>query len=118
LTRIVVIMAFTAVVCFDALSLAVAHVSATDDANAAAEAGSRAWRADHGSLEATLEAAQASASQHGETVLPTSLYVDADGTVHLKIQHEATTLVVRHLGPVSSWATVVVNGSGRAEPTV
>jgi hypothetical protein len=117
LTRIVAALAITAVVGFDGLSIGVAHVSAMDDANSAATAGSVAWRADQGNLDATLQAAQGSASQHGETVLPNSLHVDPDGTVHLKIQHDATTLLVRHLGPLRSWATVVVNGSAKSALT-
>jgi hypothetical protein len=116
LTRIIVIMALTAVIAFDALSLAVARVSAIDDANSAARSASIAFKSSKGDLDATLAAAEASASEHGETVLPTSLQVDADDTVHLKLQREATTLVVRHLGPLSKWATVVVKGSGRADP--
>ncbi len=117
LTRLVAGLAITAVVGFDALSIGVAHVSAMDDANSAATAASVAWRADHGNLDATLQAAQGSASQHGETVLPASLHVDADGTVHLRLERDATTLLVRHLGPLRSWATVVVNGSGKSALT-
>lgn len=116
LTRIVAGLAITAIIGFDALSIGVAHVSGMDDANSAAVAGSGAWRTDHSDLPAILQAAQGSASQHGETVLPASLQIDSDGTVHLKLRHDATTLLVRHLGPLSSWATVVVAGSGRSEP--
>jgi hypothetical protein len=50
-------------------------------------------------------------------VLPDSLHVDADGTVHLKIQRDAITLLVRHIGPARSWATVVVEGSGKSALT-
>jgi hypothetical protein len=113
LTRIVVGLGITAVIGFDTLSIGVAHVSATDDANAAARAASAAFQADHGDLKATLEAARASAEQHGETVVANSVTVDADGTVHLKIEHPATTLLVKHLSPVRSWARVVVSGSAR-----
>jgi hypothetical protein len=117
LSRIVVVLAITAVIGFDALSIAVAHVSATDDANTAAVAASAAWRNDKGALTPTLLAAQTSASQHDETVLPSSLTVDSDGTVHLRLQRDATTLVVRHIGPIHSWAVVIVKGAGKSDPS-
>ncbi len=115
LTRVVAVIAVVAVVGFDGLSIAVARVSAKDDANTAAVAASTAWRTDKGLLAPTLLAAQNSAAQHGETVLPTSLTVEPDGTVHLKLERIATTLLVRHIGPVSSWATVIVKGSGLSD---
>jgi hypothetical protein len=117
LSRVVVVLAITAVIGFDALSIAVAHVSATDDANTAAVAASAAWRTDKGALSPTLLAAQTSAAQHDEIVLPTSLTVERDGTVHLKLQRHATTLVVRHIGPLKSWADVIVKGSGKSDLT-
>ena len=115
LSRVVVVLAITAVIGFDALSIAVAHVSAIDDANTAATAASGAWHNDKGALAPTLLAAQISASQHNETVLPSSMTVDADGTVHLRLERDATTLVVRHIGPIKSWAVVVVKGSGKSD---
>jgi hypothetical protein len=117
LTRVVLVIAATAVVGFDGLSIAVAHVSAKDDANSAAVAGATAWLSDKGALAPTLLAAQNSAAQHGETVLTDSLTVGPDGTVHLELQRDATTLLIRHIGPLKSWATVIVKGSGKADPT-
>jgi hypothetical protein len=117
LTRIVIGLAITAVVGFDGLSIAVAHVSAMDDANSAAIAASTAWRADQGNATAIFQAAESSAALHNETVLPSSVHVDADGTAHLKLRHDAITLAVRHLGPLRSWTVVIVNGSGRAALT-
>jgi hypothetical protein len=117
LTRVVLVIAATAVVGFDGLSIAVAHVSAQDDANSAAVAAATAWVGEKGAPAPTLLAAQNSAAQHGETVLPRSLTVDADGTVHLKLERDATTVVIRHIGPLRSWATVIVKGSGKADAT-
>jgi len=61
LTRVVLVIAVTAVVGFDGLSIAVAHVSAQDDANSAAVAAATAWVSDKGALAPTLLAAQNSA---------------------------------------------------------
>ena len=117
LTRVVLVIAAIAVVGFDGLSIAVAHVSAQDDANSAAAAAATAWVSDKGALAPTMLAAQNSAAQHAETVIPRSLTVDPDGTVHLKLERDATTLVIRHIGPLRSWATVIVTGSGKADAT-
>jgi hypothetical protein len=113
LTRIVAGIAIVAVVGFDALSIGVAHVSAVDDADSAAVAASAAWHANPTTLAPALQAAEGSAAEHGETVVPQSLQVAADGTVHLKLERDATTLLVKHLSPLKSWANVVVKGSGR-----
>jgi hypothetical protein len=117
LTRVVLVIAVTAVIGFDGLSIAVAHVSAKDDANSAAVAAATAWVSDKGALAPTLLAAQNSAAQHDETVLPNSLTVGADGTVHLQLERDATTLLIRHIGPLRSWAIVIVKGSGKADAT-
>ena len=98
---------------FDGLSIGVAHVSAIDDANSAALSASQAWRQNH-DLTAALQAAQQTASQHGENVVPASLQVATDGTARLTIQREATTLVIRHIHALHSWLVVTASGSGRA----
>ena len=113
LTRIILALAVASVVVFDGLSLAVAHFAAIDDANSAADSASEAWQSTH-QLSAALQAAQDAAAQHGETVLPDSLSVDPDGTAHLRIAHEATTLVVHHIPMLRSWTTITASGSGRA----
>ncbi len=113
LTRIVVGISVTGVVAFDALSIGVAHVSAIDDANSAALSASQAWHAHHDPT-AALQAAQQTASEHGEPVVPSSLQVEADGTVRLKITREATTLLVRHVHALNSWITITAEGSGRS----
>lgn len=112
LTRIVVGIAVVGVVLFDGLSIGVAHVSAADDANAAARSASHAWVDDH-NVQGALRAAEATAAEHAETVVPASLHVFTDGTVELKVQRSATTLVVRHIGPLRSWTTITAAGSGK-----
>jgi hypothetical protein len=113
LTRVIIALAVLGIVVFDGLSLAVAHFAAVDDANSAADSASEAWLATH-DLSAALQAAQESAAEHGETVRPHSLDVDPDGTAHVQITHEATTLVVRHIPLLRSWTTIIASGSGKA----
>jgi len=112
LTRIVIGIAVVGVVLFDGLSIGVAHVSAADDANTAALSASHAW-ADHHDMTAALQAAQATAAEHEESVVPASLHVLTDGTVELKVQRNATTLVVRHIHALRSWITITAAGSGK-----
>lgn len=116
LTRVVIGICATAVIGFDGLSIGVAHISAMDDANSAARAASQAWHDDHGDPAVVLHAAQQSAAQHGETVLPNSIQIDSDGTVHLRLERTATTLLVKHVHPLRSWARVVVGGDGHYAP--
>jgi hypothetical protein len=113
LTRIIIGISVVGVLGFDALSIGVAHVSAVDDADSAALAASNAWHNAH-NMPAALQAAEQTASEHGETVISTSFRVAPDGTVRLQIQRDATTLVVRHVHALHSWVTVTASGSGRS----
>jgi len=112
LTRIVVSIALVGIVAFDGLSIGVAHISAADDANTAARSASQAWLGQH-DLNAAVQAAQATAAEHDETVVANSVHVQTDGTVELKIERDATTLVVKHIHALHSWLTIVASGSGR-----
>lgn len=112
LTRIVVWIAVIGVVIFDALSIGVGHISAADDADSAALAASHAWHDTH-SREAALEAARRVADDHDETVVEGSLFIADDGSVRLRVQHNVTTVVVRHVHGLRAWAHITEGGSGR-----
>lgn len=112
LTRVVVSIAVVGVIAFDGLSIGVAHVSAADDANTAARSASQTWLNQH-SLDAAVQAAQATTAQHDETLVPNSVHIANDGTVSLKVERDATTLVVRHVHALHSWLTIVASGSGK-----
>ena len=113
LTKLVIGISLTGVVAFDGVSIGVAHVSTIDDANSAALAASHAWQDSHDVIRA-LQAAQDTAAQHGETVVDKSLRIDADGTAHVSVQREATTLIVRHIHALRSWIEITASGSGRS----
>lgn len=114
LTKLVIGISLVGVVAFDGVSIGVAHVSTVDDANSAALAASHAWQSNNHSMTIALQAAEDTAAQHGETVVDNSLTFDSDGTAHLAVQREATTLVVRHIHALRSWIEVTASGSGRA----
>lgn len=113
LTKLVIGISLTGVVAFDGVSIGVAHVSTVDDANSAALAASHAWENSHDMTRA-LQAAQDTAAQHGETVVDNSLLIDTDGTAHVAVRREATTLIVRHIHALRSWIEITSSGSGRS----
>ncbi|ABK53915.1 hypothetical protein Acel_2143 [Acidothermus cellulolyticus 11B] len=113
LARVVVGIVAVALVCFDGFSIAIAHLSAIDDADKAAIAASSAWQSSHGDTAAAAHAAQVVAAEHGETLVANSLSVSADGTADLTIRKTATTLLLRHLGPLRTWAVVTAHGEAR-----
>lgn len=119
LTKIVVVLALLGVVAFDSVAVAVAHVSATDDANTAAMAASDAWVAQRGQhdIQAVYNAAVAAVANKDETVLTKGFTVDPDGTVHLQLTKHATTLVLYRLGGLKKYATVTASGEGKSLPS-
>jgi hypothetical protein len=116
LTRVVVTIVLITSIGFDGLSIGLTHVSSHDDADTAAIAASHAWLQNAGNSNrnaATLSAAVEAIGQHGEMLVPGTLYVSTDGTVTLELQRQATTVLVHRLGPLRSWADITVKGHGR-----
>ena len=113
LTKLVIGISLTGVVAFDGVSIGVAHVSTVDDANSAALSASHAWQDSH-DMASALQAAAETAAEHGETVVDNSLTFDSDGTAHIAVRREATTLIVRHIHALRSWIEITASGSGRS----
>ncbi|MBX6370682.1 MAG: hypothetical protein IRZ02_00290 [Acidothermus sp.] len=113
LARVAVTIFAAAVVCFDAFSIGVAHLSAIDDADRTALAASAAWFANSHDVAAAEKAAAASAASHGERLVPGSLAVQPDGTVDVAIRKTAPTVLLRHIGPLRNWAVVTAHGEAR-----
>jgi hypothetical protein len=113
LTKLVVGLAVVGISGFDAISIGAAHVSATDDADSAAEAANSAWVDARGTatIQSLYDAAEADAEQHGDTIPPTSFTVAQNGDITLSLIHHATTIFVRHIGPLRHYTTVTVQGS-------
>jgi hypothetical protein len=106
-------LAVATVVVFDAVSIGAAHLSAEDDATQAALAGSDAWQ-DSQSARAAYDAASGWALEHNEKVPTAGFSVTQHGLVRLELTKRATTLVVRHIEPISHWASVRVEGHARS----
>jgi hypothetical protein len=117
LVRIILTCAIAGVVLFDLISIGVAKMSVTDNAETAARAASSAWSAKHDNQSA-FDAAWTAATQanEGNTVDTHTFRVDADGTAHVTVHRTASTILVRLIGPIRDWADVQGDGSGRADP--
>lgn len=111
LTRIVIVLSLLGVIGFDAISVAVAAMTAQDDAAQAAQLASEAYKARGGTVQKAYDAAEAFAEGNGETVAAQSFVVDPGGTVHLTLEKTATTLVLRYT-PWKHGADVHQSSSG------
>jgi hypothetical protein len=111
LTKLVVILGLLGLVAFDGISLAQARFQAADHATTAASAAADDYKSNH-DLQKAYNAAFATVSGN-DTIETKSFQVATDGTVTLRLHHEATTLIVNHIGPLKHWADAVETGEGR-----
>ncbi|MDT7546787.1 MAG: hypothetical protein QOE99_2897 [Actinomycetota bacterium] len=111
LTKLAVILGLLGVVAFDGISLAQARFQAADHATTAASAAADDYKANH-DLQKAYNAAFATVSGN-DTIETKTFQVATDGTVTLRLHHEATTLILNHIGPLKHWADAVETGEGR-----
>lgn len=110
LTKLVVVLGLLGLLGFDGISLTQAKFQAADRANTAASAAAGEYRSSH-DLQKAFNAAYATV-QDDDTIETKTFSVSADGTVKLRLHHEATTLIVRRIGPIKDWADAVGDGEG------
>lgn len=109
LVKLAVITVLVAIVAFDTISVGISRLNGTDDANAAALAAAQAWQQTH-DLQAAVDAAEEAVPDLHETLVPRSLSIDADGTVHLELRRQAHTLVMYRIGPLRPYTFAVMKG--------
>jgi hypothetical protein len=109
LAKIAVVLAVVGVIGFDGISVAAAHLSGTDDANQAASAAAFDYHMNHNAASA-LNAAADEITNKGEAIVPNSLSIDPDGSVHLLLRREATTLVLYRIAPLKKYTVITVSG--------
>jgi hypothetical protein len=115
LTRIVVIGAVVGLVGFDGLSLVTTRLDIIDEGKQAARAGSSTWRATPDVQAAYDAAARDAAESNALNVVHTdSFTVARDDTVSLRIDREATTLLLHRIKPLRQWTVVREDVSGRS----
>lgn len=111
-TKIAVVLALFGVMTFDAVSVGVAKMNASDTAGEAAGFGADAWSQSH-DVKAAYQAAEAYAEEHGATIDPKTFVIDPDGTVHVTLVHEATTLLLYRTKTTKKWTRIVATGARR-----
>ena len=109
LVKLVVVVVLVAIVAFDTISIGISRLNGTDDANAAALAAATVWAQTH-NLQSAVDAAQEAVPDTHESLVPHSLSIDADGTVHLELRREAKTLIMFRIGPLRRYTFAVVKG--------
>ncbi|MDP9418353.1 MAG: hypothetical protein M3P48_11130 [Actinomycetota bacterium] len=115
LTRVSLVLAVLGVVSFDAISVGATSVMLADQGRTAAREASSAWQATPDARNAYTVAADAATTQNPDNVIdPASFTVDRDGTVHLRITREASTLVARRVPPLRRYLTITRTESARS----
>ena len=115
LTRLTVVLAVVGVIAFDGISIITSRLSLEDAGNQAARSASETWQSTH-DIRAALASAQRAATEANPdtTVVTDSLSVDADGTAHLVVTREASTLVAQHIAPLRHWCDLRLPGVGKS----
>jgi len=105
LIKVAVCLAIAGLIGFDAISVATAQLSLTDDvAGAAREAVDAA--VETGDYHAAHPAAEAFALEQdpSNVVKPDDVLVSSDGTTTVTVHRTAPTLILFRLGPIADWA--------------
>ena len=115
LTRLTVVLAVVGLIAFDGISIISSRLSLEDVGDQAARSASETFERTH-DIRAALASAQQTATEANAdtTVVTNSLSVDPDGTAHLTVVREASTLVAHYIPPMRSWCDLRVQGEGRS----
>jgi hypothetical protein len=114
LTKVTLAIVIVAIPAFDAVSVGVARVGASDTAQNAAITGSDVWRSTKGDVQKAYEAAVGYAGEHGATIAPEQFAVAPDGTVTVTVERDATTLLFYRVGASKKWTHIVATASGKS----
>ena len=112
LTKLVLVLSVLGVIGFDAVSLVQAQFQASDRATTAAAAAAAEY-ATSKDVQKAYNAAFAT-TVGNDTIETQTFRVAPDGTVELRLHHEATTLLVHRIPPLRDYTDAV--GEGRARP--
>ena len=113
LTKLIAILLLSGVVLFDFVSVGVARMSASDDANTAAQAASSEWVHSH-NVQLAYNAAVEAITSPAEHVLVRGFTIEADGSVRLLLRRDVTTLVAHDIGALKKYTTVTAHGEAAA----
>ncbi|MHB8339817.1 MAG: hypothetical protein ACYDB7_01420 [Mycobacteriales bacterium] len=115
MTRLVAVLAVVALVGFDAVSLAVGHVGAVEDAQLAVQAAANAYHTTP-TQSAALAAAEAALGSGDESVEPASLRFGAGGQVTLTVRRHVVTLLMADIPGLKTHTFVYATVSASPSP--
>ncbi len=113
LVRLCVVILVAGLVLFDAISVGLAHMSVGDDAQAAAQAAADSWHS-HPDAQTAYDAAVAAiADRPADAAVADSFTVDADGTVRVRVDRTASTLMLFRVHRLAHYAGADATGMAR-----
>lgn len=112
MVKLVVTFTVLGVLGFDGIAVLATKVQTADAAASAASAASETWSQQH-STQTAYDAA-VTHTKSTDTVDPQKFSVTRDGSVTLKVQRTAQTLVLRHWATSARWAVVSAEGTAKA----
>ena len=110
--KLVAVLAVIGVIAFDGFSIVAAHLSASDDAQTAAQAAANAYATQKTPAAALLAAEQA--LHKGDTLVPNSMTISSTGEVTIKLQRTAGSIILHHFSAGKKWD--IVTEGGTADP--
>lgn len=113
LVKLALVLTLFGVTAFDAVSVASAHLSTSDDANSAASAAAADYQTTH-NVQSALAAAQDEITNPNEVLLPSSLVINPDGSATVTVQRKITTVVMYRIGPLKKYTVIKVRGQATA----
>jgi len=115
LTRIVFVLAVAGLALFDAISIGTTAMTVADQGSFAALQASEDWQVNKSVQLAYNAAVTAAASENAADVIATDDFkVDDDGTVHLTVSRNATTLILYRIGAIKDWAHIERHATAKA----
>jgi hypothetical protein len=111
LTKVVITLAVLGFLAYDAVSILTTNVSTSDRANTLASEAADDVKQMR-SVTLAYNKIRDEAADTGDTIAPEDFRVDNTGHVTLVLRHEATSLWMRHIGPLRSFLHVRATGEG------
>lgn len=115
LVKVAAVIAVFGVCAFDAISIGSTYAATSDAGTSAASVASETWIDQQHNVQRAYDAAvaEANSGDNTYTIDPKTFSIDPDGTVHLTITRDASTVLVKRIGPFKHWAHVVRTESAR-----
>lgn len=112
LTKVTVVLATLGVLSYDGIALVTTHVSVDDHAQTIASKAADDVVSTR-SIDVAYRSAATEAEASGDTLAPADFVVDPDGTVHVTLEREATSVWMVHISPLKRFLTVRATRTGK-----